>query len=126
MMSISSLMPHYWSQLFVISTQLLDDEELKEMEKMIGRVELMVNGAERTIRVDENGEPQLVIRPKGVLTLYDIEMAFESNADYYAYFERDDGVRITKFDIERELDKIRKWIFLKVKERAYAMRFTRM
>lgn len=96
------------------------------MESMIGRVEMMVNGVERVIELDAKGNVVLRERSKGMLTLYDIEMAFESNMDYYAFFEREDGVRVTKFDIERELDKIRKWIFLKVKDRAYSMRFSRM
>jgi hypothetical protein len=125
-MSLSPLMPHYWSQLFVVATQLLSAEELHEMEKMIGQVEMIVNGKERYVELADDGTPTIKERSKGVLTLYDIEMAFESNPDYYAYFERDDGIRVTKFDIERELDKIRKWLFLKVKDRAYNMRFTRM
>jgi hypothetical protein len=112
--------------LLTISLQLLNDDEIVEMEKMIGKVEMMVNGVERSIKMNADGEPVLVIRPKGNLTLYDIEMAMESNPDYYSFFEREDGVKVTKFDIERELDKIRKYVFIKVKERAYSMRFTRM
>ena len=123
---LSPLMPHYWSTLLSQAVQLLTPEEIAEMEKMIGRVEMMVNGVERVIVLDVEGNPQLKERSEGLLTLYDIEMAFESNQDYYAFFEREDGVRVTKFDIERELDKIRKWLFLKVKERAYSMRFSRM
>lgn len=119
-------MPHYWSTLFAQAVQLLSPEEIAEMEAMLGRVEMMVNGIERVVELDVEGNPVLRERSKGSLTLYDIEMAFESNPDYYAFFEREDGVQVTKFDIERELDKIRKWIFLKVKDRAYSMRFSRM
>jgi hypothetical protein len=125
-MNLSPLMPHYFSLLFSYSVQLLSDEEIVEMEKMIGKVEMLVNGSERSIKINDDGDVILVVKPKGQYTLYDIEMAQESNSDYYAFFEREDGMRITKFDVERELDKIRKWIFLKVKERAYNMRFSRM
>lgn len=125
-MSLSPYMPGYWSQLFTVAIQLLDADEIVEMERKIAHVEMIVNGSEKKVEMMEDGTVKIVEVPKGSLTLYDIEMAFESNPDYYAYFERDDGIRITKFDIERELDKIRKWLFLKVKDRAYGMRFTRM
>jgi hypothetical protein len=118
-------MPGYWSQLFTVATQLLDADELVEMERKITKVEMLVNGVDRKVEITEDGEVNIVETSKGRLTLYDIEMAFESNPDYYAFFEREDGVKVTKFDIERELDKIRKWVFLKVKDRAYNMRFTR-
>ncbi len=125
-MSLHPLQPHYWSALFVQATQLLDDSEISEMERRIAKVEMLVNGVERYMDTDDEGNAVTRIRPKGSLTLYDIEMASESNPDYYSFFERDDGVKVTKFDIERELEKIRKWIFLKVKEKAYSTRFTRM
>jgi hypothetical protein len=63
---------------------------------------------------------------KGEASIYDIEMAIESNADYYAYFERDDGSQVSKFDIERKLDKIRKFVYENVRMRAQNKRFTRM
>ena len=125
-MSLSPYMPGYWSQLFTVATQLLDADELVEMEKMITKVEMLVNGEERKVEIMEDGSVNIVSVPKGRLTLYDIEMAYESDPDYYACFEREDGIKVTVFDIERELDKIRKWLFLKVKDRAYGMRFTRM
>jgi len=125
-MSLSPYMPGYWSQLFTVATQMLEADELVEMEKMIGKVEMIVNGSDTKVEVMEDGTVILVETSKGQLTLYDIEMAFESNPDYYAFFERDDGIKVTKFDIERELDRIRKWLFLKVKDRAHNMRFTRM
>jgi hypothetical protein len=58
-------------------------------------------------------------------TLYDIEMAIESNPDYYAYFESEDGRFITKFDIERELNKIKTWIYERVRFRASQRRFSK-
>jgi len=57
--------------------------------------------------------------------LYDIEMAIESNPDYYAFFERDDGTKISKFDIERRLNRIKEWIYTKVRVRSEGRRFAR-
>ena len=59
------------------------------------------------------------------MSLYDIEMAIESNPDYYAYFEKSNGTTITKFDIERELNKIKAWIYSKVREQAVGRKFSR-
>jgi hypothetical protein len=126
LMSLNSLLPHYYSMLLSLSVQLLNDDEIAEMERMIGKVEMMVNGEERRLVMGDDGEPHIVVTSKGEYTLYDIEMVFESHQDYYAFIERDDGVRITRFDVERELDKIRKFIYMKVKQRALSMRFTRM
>jgi hypothetical protein len=58
-------------------------------------------------------------------SLYDIEMASESNADYYSYFEKDDGTIVTKFDVERELSKIKAWIYAHVREKAVGRKFLR-
>jgi hypothetical protein len=52
-------------------------------------------------------------------------MAIESNLDYYAYFQREDGVIVTKFDVERELEKIKGWLYEKVRQRAQGKRFSR-
>jgi hypothetical protein len=87
----------------------LNDDEVDEMRGMIAAVEDMV----LTDKQVEFG-----------YTLYDVEMAIESNPDYYAYFERD-GIKITKFDVERELNRIRTWIFMKVRERSVGRRFKR-
>lgn len=125
-LSLHPLQPLYWSTLFWQCSQLLEPEELAELEKKIGRVEMMVNGKERFITKDARGDVVVRERPAGELTLYDIEMAFNSSPDYYAFFERPDGAKVTKFDIEREFDKIRKWIFMLVRERASSMRFSRM
>jgi len=62
----------------------------------------------------------------GEASIYDIEMALESNADYYSYFQKDDGTIITKFDVERKLDNIRKWLYNEVRIRASGKRFSRM
>jgi hypothetical protein len=59
------------------------------------------------------------------MSLYDIEMAVESNPDYYAFFERSDGSVVTKFDIERELSKIKSWIYNRVREKAIGRKFQR-
>lgn len=57
-------------------------------------------------------------------SLYDIEMALESNKDFTAYFERY-GTLIYKFDVERRLNKIKEWIFVLVKQKASQRRFKR-
>jgi hypothetical protein len=59
------------------------------------------------------------------MSLYDIEMAIESNADYYAYFEKEDGTVVTKFDVERKLDNIRKWLYETVRVKSQNRRFMR-
>jgi hypothetical protein len=96
----------------MLSFQLFDptSEQYAELQEMIRSVE------------------EIVLSPsqvKGGLSLYDIEMAFESNADYYAYFEREDGVQITKFDVERELSKIKSWIYGHVRIQAVGRKFQR-
>jgi phage FluMu protein Com len=55
-------------------------------------------------------------------SLYDIEMAMESNRDYTAYFNRY-GDKIYKFDVERKLNKIKEWIFQIVKMQSQNRRF---
>jgi len=124
--ALHPLTPKYWSQLLWMCSQLLSVEQLHELEKKLGQVEMLVNGKERYIEKQPNGEIVIRERSAGTYTLYDIEMAFESLPDYLAYFQREDGTKVTKFDIERELDKIRKWIFWIVREKAYNTRFTRM
>jgi hypothetical protein len=103
-------------------------EEKEELHKMIFEVEKLVLETEmvpQEIMDEETGKARVlwVERIRGKFSLYDIEMAIESNPDYYAYFEREDGVRITKFDVERQMDKIRKWLYAKVRERAQGRRF---
>jgi len=120
------MQPMYWSTFFWLCSQLLTVEQMKELEQRLGKVEMLVNGKERFIEKLSNGEIIIKERPAGSLSTYDIEMAFNSSDDYYAFFERPDGVKITKFDIEREFDKIRKWVFLIVREKAYNTRFTTM
>lgn len=66
-----------------------------------------------------------VERISGQMSLYDIEMAIESNPDYYSYFTREDGHSVSKFDIERELNKIKSWLYAIVRERSQGRRFTR-
>ena len=105
-------MPHYWSELFVVSFQLFDpkSEEYETLQNLIAEVEFMVFDADQL----EAG-----------MSLYDIEMALESNADFYAYFEKTDGTTITKFDIERKLNNIKSWIFAQVRIKAIGRKFNR-
>lgn len=107
---LNSLMPHYWSELFTLSFQLFSDEELEALKQQIRDVELMIFSPRQL----QHG-----------YSLYDIEMALESNPDYHAYFERDDGTKVTKFDVERRLDRIRQWIFMQVRDKAKSKRFSR-
>lgn len=100
----------YWSELLVLSNQLFADDELTALQQMVADVEAMVFDQEQ---LDAG------------YSLYDIEMAIESNPDYYAYFDRSDGVQVTKFDIERRLDKVKQWIFARVRDKAQTRRFSR-
>lgn len=100
----------YWSELLVLSYQLFADEELTALQQMVADVEAMVFDEEQL----EAG-----------YSLYDIEMAIESNPDYYAYFDRSDGIQVTKFDVERRLDKVKQWIFARVRDKAQVRRFSR-
>lgn len=93
--------------------QLFDptSEEYKELQDMIVDVEATVFNQDD---LDAG------------LSLYDIEMAIESNPDYYAFFQREeDGETITKFDVERKLNVIKVWIYLKVRERSVGRKFNR-
>jgi len=58
-------------------------------------------------------------------SLYDIEMALESNPDFYSFFERADGLTVTKFDIERKLNEIKQWIYSIVRQKAVGRKFQR-
>jgi hypothetical protein len=104
----------------------LDDEEREELHEKIFDIERMVLETERIPREMANGKVVWVERIKGRLSLYDIEMAIESNPDYYAYFERPDGLKVTKFDIERELSRLKSWLFDKVRDRSSNRRFNRL
>lgn len=123
MLEINSLVPHYWSELLLLAEQLLSPEEREQLHEMIFEVEKMVLETEMVPQETEEGGVVWTERVKGELSLYDIEMAIESNPDYYAYFEKSDGAKVTKFDIERRLDKIRKWLYDKVRARAQGRRF---
>jgi hypothetical protein len=87
-----------------------DSEEYAVLQEAIRDIEKMV--------LEEN---QL----EAGMSLYDIEMALESNPDYYSYFAKDDGSVVTKFDVERELNKIKAWIYSKVRELAIGRKFMR-
>lgn len=96
--------------MFTLSFQLFSDDELEALKLHIREIELMIFSPEQL---------------KYGYSLYDIEMALESNPDYYSYFERADGAKVTKFDVERRLDKVRQWIFMQVREKAKSKRFSR-
>jgi hypothetical protein len=112
----------------MLAEQLLPPEEREQLNAMIFDVEKLVLETEMFPQEqidEETGKVSIlwVEKIRGEFSLYDIEMAVESNPDYYAYFERDDGIKITKFDVERKLDKIRKWLYTRVREKAQGRRF---
>jgi len=109
----------------MLAYQLLDPEEINELQAKIFEVEKMVLETELIKKEDDKGKTVWMERIKGDLSLYDIEMAIESNPDYYAFFERDDGTKISKFDIERRLNRIKEWIYTKVRVRSEGRRFAR-
>ena len=145
-LSLSPLMPHYWSDFFVNSRLLLSSDEEIQLGRYIRDVErfvleedywfnffrckscgksfqteddwYMVSGC----RSCKSRDIELVSEKQ---TLYDIEMAIESNRDFTAYFEKY-GTAISKFDVERRLNKIKEWIFTLIKERAKTRRFKRL
>jgi hypothetical protein len=104
-------------------TQLLDPDEMRYFQLQLKNIEDMVLSKEQIA----HGR-----------SLYDIEMAIESNPDYYAYFENPRGAHwlpgnlrkkryseVTKFDVERELSKIKTWIFSVIRKRSETKRFSR-
>ena len=95
-----------------MSFQLFDplSDEYKELQVMIEKIELMIF----TLEEIDLG-----------LSLYDIEMAIESNPDYFSYFERSDNpsITISKFDIERKLNEIKMWLYSHVRSRAITRKF---
>lgn len=105
---------------------MLNEEERRELKERLFEVEKLVLETEFVPMRKEDGNIVWVERIKGDLSLYDIEMAFESNADYFSYFQKEDGSIVTKFDVERKLDRIRAWVYDRVREKASGMRFTRM
>lgn len=108
----------------MLAEQLLKEEEDREkLHEMIFEVEKLVLETEMVPVETEEGKLLWIEKVRGERSLYDIEMAIESNPDYYAFFEKEDGTVITKFDIERKLDKIRKWLYGMVREKAQGRRF---
>lgn len=111
--------------MILLAEQLLEPDERLELHEKLFNVEKMVLETEVVPREQDDGTTLWVERIKGNLSLYDIEMAIESNPDYYCYFERPDGSKVTKFDVERELDRIKKWLYEKVRDRSQGRRFMR-
>ena len=109
----------------MLAHQLLDESERRDLIEKIFNVEKLVFETELIRRETPAGKAYWAERIKGRLSLYDIEMAIESNPDYYAFFERDDGTKISKFDIERELNRVKGWIYEKVRIRSHGRRFNR-
>jgi len=145
LLELNSLIPHYWSEFMVLAFQLLDTEEQKILKKQLEEIEEIVLEKEYLFNVyqcvdckkkfstridwfDITGCPKCSSINIKILSerqsLYDIEMAMESNRDYNAFFLRY-GQRITKFDIERKLIKIKQWIFNIIREKASSRRFKR-
>jgi hypothetical protein len=110
LMELNSMMPHYYSELFLLANQLLEGEDNVQLHLMIEQIERLC------LSVDE--------RKKG-LVFYDVEMMIESSQDYSAYFEHDNGKRVYKLDVDRELSKIKVFIFDKVKEIGSQRRFSK-
>lgn len=125
LLELNSFMPHYWSELLLLAEQLFSYEERQELHAKIFEVEKLVLETEVVPKSQPDGKTVWVERIRGKLSLYDVEMALESNPDYYAYFQREDGTVVTKFDIERQLDKIKKWVYGLVREKSQSRRFTR-
>jgi hypothetical protein len=111
--------------LLLLAEQLLDPEEREELHQMIFDVEKRVLETAMEPKELEDGTVLWVEKVRGKLSLYDVEMALESNPDYYAYFELEDGTKVTKFDVERELNKIKSWLYQRVRERSIGKRFAR-
>jgi hypothetical protein len=120
---LSTLQPHYYSQMILVAEQLLTVEEREELNQMIFEVEKMVLETEVMPVKQEDGKIIWVERIRGELSLYDVEM--ESLADYYAFFQKEDGTIISKFDVERRLDKVRKYVYGCLRTHAEGMRFNR-
>jgi len=125
LLELNELMPHYWSNLIMLAMQLLTPEEREELNQKIFDVEKLVLETEMVRRELSDGSSVWVERIKGRLSLYDIEMASESNPDFYSYFERPDGTQVSKFDVERQLNNIKGWLYEQVRDRSQGRRFTR-
>lgn len=147
LMELNTLMPHYWSEFFVQAQLMLDDKQIIQLNGFIREVEKFVLEEQfwynyfkcrnTNCRHKWKTESDWVERENCPVcgagnakllhdrhTLYDLEMAIESNPDYTAYFKRY-STDIYKFDVERKLNDIRKWIFRIIKERASKRRFRR-
>jgi hypothetical protein len=111
--------------MILLADQLLTPEERLELYKMIFEVEKMVLETHMVQEETDDGESVWVEKVKGELSLYDVEMCMESLADYYAYFEREDGTTVTKFDVERKLNGIKRWLYDKVRQRSQGRRFNK-
>lgn len=122
----SHLNPHHWSDMLHNAYLLFDRDERIELQRRIFEIEKMVLETEVILREDENGTAVWVERIRGKLSIYDIEMAIESNPDFYAFFRREDGRTVSKFDVERELDSLKRWIYDRVHAKASQRRFSRM
>ena len=110
----------------MLAQQLLSEDQRVKLNELIYDVEKMVLETKRVREETPDGKVVWKTVVKGDASIYDIEMALESNPDYFSYFEKEDGTIITKFDVERKLDKLRKWVFEEVRIRSQNKRFTRM
>jgi predicted Zn-ribbon and HTH transcriptional regulator len=129
----------------VLAFQLLNTDEQKILKKQIEEIEQMVleddvlfnvykcndckyKWKTKTDWFDIQGCPKCrgmnIVSLQERQSLFDIEMACESNRDYNAFFLRY-GDRVDKFSIERRLIKIKQWVFMIIRERAGSRRFKR-
>ncbi len=147
LIELNSLIPHYWSEFLILSFQLLDTDQQKLLKKRIQEIESMVLEEDSLYNVYRCDGPKCLFKFKTKrdwydithcpkcghkqvstvidrLSLYDIEMAMESNNDYNAFFVNK-GVKVTKFDVERKLNKIKQYVFNIIRETATKRRFKR-
>lgn len=145
LLELNSLIPHYWSEFMVLAFQLLEPAQQNILKKQIEEIEDMVLEKEFQYNYyrcksckykfktkidwfDIKGCPKCkgtnITTLQERHSLYDIEMAMESNRDYTAFFMRY-GERISKFDIERRLSRIKSWLFSIIRERSESRRFKR-
>jgi hypothetical protein len=116
--------PNYFTELILLARQMIDYEEEEELRAMLFEVQRKVLETKIVPAEDRFGNTVWVERLSGPQTFYDIDMAMGQNDDCYAYFEKEDGTKVSRFEIERDMEDIRRWVYGKVRKRAMAMRFS--
>lgn len=142
---LNELVPHYFSNLMLLTDQLINDDERDQLSYMITDIEDYVFEKEDLNHefycrdCKKNWETRIeplyvakcphcksvkIVNIRMGKTFYDLELAMESNQDYNSYFKRY-GKKISKFSLERRLNMIKKWVFALIRERASSRRFQR-